>query len=72
MVGLDCVTKYRHEFVSGDVRCFKCCVISAPEGAFGRFHACVIYLGLGQGACQSITLCACNFDRSSSDRGDGP
>ena len=32
--------------VSGGVRRFKCCVISAPEGAFGRFQACVIYIGL--------------------------
>ena len=33
--------------VSGGMRRFKCCVISAPEGAFGRFQACVIYIGLG-------------------------
>ena len=39
---VECVT-----MVSGGVRRFKCCVISAPEGAFGRFQACVIYIGLG-------------------------
>jgi hypothetical protein len=35
--------------ISIGVRRFKCCVISAPEGAFGRFQEIAVYKGLGRG-----------------------
>ena len=48
--------------VSGGVRRFKCCVISAPEGAFGRFQACVIYIGLGSTMDRSAAGPAIDYD----------